>query len=239
MEQNEKIAKIVETLKVDPEFEKEVRRSANLKDFNQILAMLRDRNVFATGPELMTALSLRQISINKSIAPTVSGPGLPVSDYRNDLQQGLVSVVQGIDRGYKRVLEMYTIAFYVGVLMILSSIYAALMMDSAKSAAILGGLGMAEVLASMIFRPAQEVQNSRGNLAQLQAAFFSWFNDVYNWNKYLVDLDREAEGRNAVPDFNLVSKVSEVQMQNISRMMDLIETYCETRAPTSAKSKIE
>ena len=135
-------------------------------------------------------------------------------------------------------MTMYTVAFYVGIIMILASMYAALIGDSVKAAAVLGGLGMADILASMIFRPAQDVQNSRGNLAQLQAAFFSWFNDVHNWNEYLAMIGRDADDRKVTLEFSRLHEVSDAQMRTIERMMGLIEAYCETRpVPVPAPGK--
>jgi hypothetical protein len=134
-------------------------------------------------------------------------------------------------------MTMYTVAFYLGVALVLVSIFAALVLDSERAAAVLGGLGMADILAAMIFRPAQEVQNSRGDLAQLQAAFFSWFNDVFNWNQYLQLIDREASGRNVPPEFERLRKVSEAQMCTVARMMALIEEFCETRGGRGAERK--
>ena len=184
-------------------------------------------------------LALDAIWIRSQLPPLAPQPARDgIFDLKLQLQQGLARVVQQIDRGYERAMTMYTVAFYLGIVMILSSIYAALIGNSAKAAAVLGGLGMADILASMIFRPAQDVQNSRGNLAQLQAAFFSWFNDVHNWNEHLALIARDAEARKGTVEFNRLREVSDVQMRNIERMMGLIECYCETRpAPVPGPGK--
>jgi hypothetical protein len=199
-----------------------------------VLALLRQRGLEAGGEDLLAALDVQWI-LSKMNDPD----GEPQAnggrfDLKDKLQQGLARVVEQIDAGYARVMTMYTVAFYLGVALVLVSVFAAFVLDSERAAMVMGGLGMADILATMIFKPAQEVQNSRGNLAQLQAAFFSWFNDVFNWNQYLRLLGDDAAGRNATPDFERLHRVSEAQMQNVARMMSLIEEYCEVRAPRGA-----
>ena len=203
----------------------------------EILELLRQRNLEAKAEDLMLALDAQWIF--GKMAETQGGgrKARPTFDLRLSLQEGLARVVEQIDAGYRRAMTMYTVAFYLGVALVLVSVFAALVLDSERAAAVLGGLGMADILAAMIFRPAQEVQNSRGNLAQLQAAFFSWFNDVFNWNQYLQLIDREASGRNVPPEFERLRKVSEAQMRTVARMMALIEEFCETRGGRGAERK--
>jgi hypothetical protein len=224
---------IVRCLQRDHAFIEQVRVKLQADQTDEILTLLRQRGIEATGDDLRLALDaywvLRQLS-----KPARNGAEGKFN-LRLKLQEGLVRVVEQIDRGYARAMFMYTTAFYLGVVMVLASIYAALVLDSTKAAAVLGGLGMADVLASLIFRPAQEVQNSRGNLAQLQAAFFSWFNDVYNWNNYLLLVDHDSDLRNVVPDFARVREVSDAQMRTIEKMMSLIEGYCETRSTAAVR----
>src|SRR5664280_3168176 len=205
----------------------------------KILELLRQRNLEAKAEDLMLALDAQWI-FGKMVETQGGGrKARPTFDLRLSLQEGLARVVEQIDAGYRRAMTMYTVAFYLGVALVLVSIFAALVLDSERAAAVLGGLGMADILAAMIFRPAQEVQNSRGNLAQLQAAFFSWFNDVFNWNQYLQLIDREASGRNVPPEFERLRKVSEAQMRTVARMMALIEEYCETRGGRGAERKVK
>ena len=146
---------------------------------------------------------------------------------REKLKEGLVAVVKQIEQGYERVMQMYTVAFYIGIIMVLMSVFASLVLRSDTSALTLGELGMADIIASHIDRPAQELQNSRGNLAQLQAAFFNWINDSYNGNRYLRLMDEEATSDKHLPSFNAVCEVSDKMVHNTERMMEMIENYCE------------
>lgn len=169
-------------------------------------------------------LALSTSSITGKIQPPLQGEEF---DMGLELQKGLVGVVKQIDKGYERVMTMYTVAFYLGIFMVLVSVFASLALRSDASVLILGGLGMADIIASLVFQPAQSLQNSRSTLAQLQAAFFNWINDVHNWDAYLRLLDEEANSSKHPPAFDKMCEVSDMLMHNTERMMELVEHYCE------------
>jgi hypothetical protein len=138
---------------------------------------------------------------------------------RDGLQNGLLEVVEQIDRGYRITMWMYTAAFIMGMLMLAASMLTALLRD-VHSAILLGGLGAADVLTFLIFKPAQDLQASRGGLAQLQATFFAWINDIHNWNEYL-DVLRDEAGASA-PPFDKCRQISEIQGRSTEQMVRLI-----------------
>jgi hypothetical protein len=141
---------------------------------------------------------------------------------RDALQTGLIEVVGQIDRGYRITMAMYTAAFIVGILMLLVSTFAALFKD-VRSATLLGGLGAADIITFLIFKPAQDLQASRGSLAQLQAAFFAWVNDIHNWNDYLDLLQNEAGA--GAPPFDKCKEISEIQGRSTEQMSRLISQH--------------
>src|SRR5208282_4295465 len=75
----------------------------------------------------------------------------------------------------------------------------------------------------LVFKPAQDLQASRGGLAQLQAAFFAWINDIHNWNEYLELLQNEAA--TGAPPFEVCKQISEIQGRSTERMARLISTH--------------
>jgi hypothetical protein len=174
--------------------------------------------------ENYAGLSLPTSSITSQTRPSLQGEEF---DMGLALQKGLVDVVKQIDEGYKRVMTMYTVAFYLGIFMVLVSVFASLALRSDASVLILGGMGMADIIASLVFQPAQSLQNSRSDLAQLQAAFFNWINDVNNWDAYLRLLDEEANSNKHPPAFDKMREVSDILVHNTERMMYLVERYCE------------
>ncbi|MBM3948015.1 MAG: hypothetical protein FJ312_02000 [SAR202 cluster bacterium] len=149
-----------------------------------------------------------------------------IREMSNGFRQGLLEVIRQVEAGYSRVMLMYTIAFYLGIALIVVSAVASLVMKEHVAALVLGGLGMADVVTAFIFRPAQELQNSRGNLTQLQAAFFNWANDVRNWSAYLERLDNSVRPREK-PPYEEFEKVSLRVQANTAEMMRLVDLYCE------------
>ena len=145
------------------------------------------------------------------------------------LQEGLLEVVRQIDRGYRITMGMYTAAFVVGIAMLVTSTVAAFFKD-VHSAALMGGLGAADVVAFLIFKPAQELQASRASLAQLQAAFFAWINDMHNWNDYLDLLQNESGS--APPSFEKFKEISEIQSRSTTQMVHLIAEFTRATEPS-------
>jgi hypothetical protein len=218
--------------------------------FQEILLLLKGVGIMADEEDLKAALDVRWImselddgpgSVRYSPSPSAAGQIRPPAachfDLGLELQKGLVKVVNQIDRGYERVMTMYTIAFYLGVVMVLASLIASVAMRSDASKLVLGGLGMIDIIAYLIFRPAQDLQNSRGNLAQLQAAFFNWINDIHNWDRYLQLVDEEATANKHPPVFDRVREVSDMMLHNTERMMRLVERYCEIYAKPPLRKK--
>jgi len=168
---------------------------------------------------------------NNSLLSQNQSSGENLFDLQTKLQEGLVDVIKQIETGYERVMTMYTVAFYMGVLLVATSVIASLYYRSDKSTLILGGLGLVDIIASMIFKPAQDLQNSRGNLAQLYAANFNWINDVHNWNEYL-------NGSRQSLDIDNLTKVSKTMMEHTEQMMKLIKLYCITPPNEPLQSKV-
>jgi hypothetical protein len=156
---------------------------------------------------------------------SVRTPDHNLEKLRTGLQKGLLEVVEQIDRGYRITMWMYTAAFIMGLVMLATSMITALLREN-HSAVLLGGLGAADVITFLIFKPAQDLQASRGGLAQLQAAFFAWINDIHNWNDYLELLQNEA-GTGA-PPFEKCKQISEIQGRSTELMARLISMH--TRA---------
>lgn len=159
-----------------------------------------------------------------------------VREMSREFRNGLVDVVRQIEAGYSRVMLMYTVAFYLGIALIGLAVLTSLWLKDNGVALIFGGLGMADVVTAFIFRPAQELQNSRGNLTQLQAAFFNWANDVRNWNAYLERLDISVQ-RGDKPPFEEFERVSKRVLANTAEMMRLVDLYCEMHPKTATERK--
>jgi len=136
-------------------------------------------------------------------------------------KKGLRDTVSQIEKGFQTTMAMYTIAFLLGVGLIIASVAFAFTAGSSLLPIVFGTLGTADIIAYFITKPPQDLQKSRADLAQLQAAFFNWFCDSYNWNAYLGEL-----GRRGNVTFEDIREVSDTVLNNTSRTMELIEKYC-------------
>lgn len=145
-----------------------------------------------------------------------------------ELQQGLVGIIKQIAQGYWYVTWMSNITFILGVALILMSAISALALQEDTASYFMGGLGLAGVIGSLVFRPAQDLQSNRANLAQLQAVFINWINDIHNWNRYWeLVMNQNRGAKQPPPPLEEVSKISDTLVNSARQMMELIEQYCE------------
>ncbi len=240
----ERVLDILRQMRTDKIFDQQVRASRSEQEIEQALQRLQQAGIQAEAKDLLEALNvdwvigeLKQAEENAPSRPPPA-PGLEQFDLGTELQKGLVRVIAQIEQGYKRIMNMHTVAFYLGVGLVVASVIASLVLRSDASALVLGGLGMADVIVMLIRQPALDLQNSRGNLAQLQAAFVNWINDVYNWNRYLLILSEHVSSTQHVPEFSQVREVSEMLVHHTERTMQLIERYCESYSAGRAGKKL-
>jgi hypothetical protein len=219
---------ILKLLQSDPDFVKCCQDEMDHGNPLAVIDLLKARKIAAT-PEDLTAALLDFSSANAN-PNGVPGTGATLRTAAakqmlvlvEGFQNGLLGVVRQIDTGYQITMWMYTSAFVLGLMMMAGSLIAAFV-HPGKSNLVLGGLGAADVITFLIFKPAQDLQTSRGNLAQLQAAFFAWINDIHNWNRYLDALEKES-GKNS-PPFDKSKEVSEIMVHNTERMVRLVGDY--------------
>lgn len=152
---------------------------------------------------------------------------------RVELQKGLVKVIKQIDRGYTQVMWMYSVTFLLGIVLVLTAVFASLILNENVSALIsLGGAGMMAIISRLIFQPIRELQNSRGKLAQLQGIFINWVNDLHNWNLYLASSANDK--RSPIEE---IDRISDKLFENTELMMWLIGEYTELQGGQSRESR--
>ena len=145
----------------------------------------------------------------------------------NKFKEGLVDSLDQIKHGFKTAMIMYTVAFYVGILLIVASLVFAWFRGGSLLPIAFAGLGVADLIAYFITKPPLDLQKSRANHAQLQTAYYNWFIDLYNWNSILGLGD---------PAIAVYGKVSEKTLRNTERTMKMIEDYCELNSSGNGKS---
>lgn len=146
-------------------------------------------------------------------------------------KQGLERTLRQIDSGYRSTMVMYQVTFYLGVALV---VVAAVQAASGKTSYLtlaLGGVGMLDLLGFLIVQPAKNLQDSRATLTQLQAAYFTWFTDIYNWNSYLIAADKTGS-----MDFATVKDVSEATLRTTEKVVAMVDRYCKKGNSTSDSS---
>lgn len=132
-------------------------------------------------------------------------------------KEGLQQTINQINKGFQWTMYMYLSVFIVGIALLSISTYIALTTDKEIASAVFGGMGMASILSFFFSKTPLELQRSRGELAQLQAALFNWFIDLTNWNSFLL------HHKNI--NFDELKKASDEQMKRTEQTVQLISEH--------------
>ena len=131
-----------------------------------------------------------------------------------EMAAGLKHTISQIDKAFKSTNVMYQISFYLGVLLIVAAAASALFSDKVLLSAIFGTIGTIDILTFFLTRPQEELQSSRANLAQIQAALYNWFINSANLNNILAK------------DIERAPSISELQMAHTEKTLEMLEKYC-------------
>lgn len=144
------------------------------------------------------------------------------SEIADAFKSGLKRTIDQIDIGFRWTMIMYMVAFYMGIGLIITSIAFAVVLDKTLLPIIFAVIGVVDIVGFFVKKPSQRLQGSRADLAQLQAVYFNWFVDVYNWNGYISIL-----GQTKGLDYDKVKQISATLLENTDKTMSLVEKYCE------------
>jgi hypothetical protein len=187
------------------------------KDTEEAKKMLLQRDIDASDEKISKAASI--LMTVKKIKQESLQLQTGEEKVKDAFLNGMVDDIEGIKKGYDKVLSMYIVAFYLGVSLLVAAIYSAIVLKEDLLTIVLGGIGGAEMLGSLIFRPAKEIQNSRRSLVQLKTAYLGWLNDMNNWNGYLYSRARKNKG---IVPIQEVERSSKRMIENLVNIIDLI-----------------
>lgn len=141
-------------------------------------------------------------------------------DLRKELEDALKDELKDIKRVYDRVINMYTIAFVIGVVLIGIAVISAFLPPPYQNfnlTALFAGLGAADIVSSLIFRPARDLQSGIISSVQLIATFLTWISDFQSLNNYL----------KYSPDksLNAYQNISELKINNLRNIISMINTF--------------
>ena len=139
-------------------------------------------------------------------------------DMSKEMHARIIGTLKDIDNGFKKVMVMYMITFYVGIGLILVACVGSLLAAGREFTLLSGSIGVIDVVAFLIFKPAESLQQSRGTLAQLISAFLTWYSDSKNSMQiYKKEMRRESDS------INLYEKVSKRNVLNTISLMQAIQ----------------
>jgi hypothetical protein len=95
------------------------------------------------------------------------------------------------------------------------------------------GAGVTDVIAFIVFKPAEDLQKSRAPLAQLVSAFLTWFNDSHNWNGAI---EKEINDKRNI---DVLEKISKRSIVNTFAIIMAIDTFIERKDPEKASKHIQ
>lgn len=145
-------------------------------------------------------------------------------------------------RGFQRTMDMYTVAFYLGVVIIIVSLGYAILGGNNLISIAFGAVGLLDILTFLVTKPPQSLENSRADLAQLQIAYTNWFSSVNNWNAYIREKNAELvniANRGAIYSETLKILYSEkVDNETINRIDDAVKNLIPLQMDTDALKKV-
>jgi|SRR5437016_3451400 len=144
-----------------------------------------------------------------------------------EIRSSVLRVVKQIEEGFTSVMTMYKVAFYVGIILIAASIVLGFLLRQDILSLAFGSAGIADILGYFIYKPAVDLQTSRGNLAQLEMAFVNWIGDVHNWNEVLGYVVEGAKSNQEIIDS--ATKVSSTLVSNLKETMKAIDDFAKAK----------
>ncbi len=140
------------------------------------------------------------------------------------LKDSLIANATDTLTAYDRVLFIYTIAFGIGILLIVTAVVFAAM-DKTILAIAFGAIGLIDIVTYLIKIPANKIQESRSNLTQLQVVLLVWLKDLIN-NDHLLVQKNNVQGGISIDDFQ---RITEMNINNTISLLRLIEDVAEPK----------
>lgn len=133
-------------------------------------------------------------------------------------QESLAKTNSETVRGFSSTMLMYQISFYTGIALIVAAVVFAVVLKSTLFSIIFGSIGTLELLTFFIANPPVRLQESRSEHTKLNAAFYSWYVDLFNWNSFFL----QYSGKGQEVPYDILKKVSDSQVENTRKLMEII-----------------
>lgn len=140
------------------------------------------------------------------------------ADVVQSYQESLAKTNRETVRGFSSTMLMYQVSFYTGIGLIITAVVFAVVLKSTLFSIVFGSIGTIELLTFFIANPPVRLQESRSEHTRLNAAFYSWYVDLYNWNSFYLQLS--AKGK--MISYETIKQVSDSQIENTRKLMEII-----------------
>jgi hypothetical protein len=101
------------------------------------------------------------------------------------LKANIKTVSTDIMEGFTDTRIMYWLLFILGIALVVIAVPVALYTNKDLFSLLFGSAGVIDILAFFLKDPPLQLQKSRANLTKLQAAYYQWLVDMYNWSAVL------------------------------------------------------
>ncbi len=139
------------------------------------------------------------------------------------LKKSLIDNATGTLSAYNRVITIYTIAFLIGVALIITAIVFGALGETILAISF-GAIGLIDIITYFVKLPANKIQESRSNLSQLQVVLLVWLKELIN-NDALCARILNTEN----PSIAAYKELSEISINNTSSLLKLIEDMAEPK----------
>ena len=140
------------------------------------------------------------------------------------LKESIITNATGTLTAYNRVLLIYTVAFVVGVMLIITAVVFGAM-GKTVLAITFGTIGLIDIVTYFLKIPANKIQERRSNLSQLQVVLLVWLKDVIN-NDVLMAQKNQVQGGISIEDYQ---KLTDININNTVILLKLIEDVAEPK----------
>lgn len=168
--------------------------------------------------KMLSAMLLPARELQNMILENAARETAAFKDVIDSYQQSVSKTNRETVKGFSSTMLMYQVSFYAGIALIVAAVVFAVFLKSSLFSIVFGSIGTLELLTFFIANPPMRLQESRVEHTKLNAAFYSWYVDLYNWNAYY-----RQYGKGMVP-FEIIKQVSDAQIENTRKLMDIITT---------------
>ena len=144
---------------------------------------------------------------------------IEIAEVNSSFRKSMINTNNNIISGFNSTMTMYKVSFYLGVALLIVAVVFAFVSKSSLFAILFGSIGTIDILTFFITKPPQSLQKSRAEQAKLNAVYYSWFLDLYNWNAYYLQFQTP---QGELIKFETVKGVSEKQVENTEKLMKII-----------------